>query len=166
MSYKSLFYCSSIIAMLSLGGCSSIQSDRIGLPDNSQELLRLEASGEQIFRCARDYNGWYWKFEAPNAYLFDPQSNQAVAKHGYNFTFVHNDGSKLVSRISRTAPNAGHLPDALFAVTERSGRGELSRARFVLRTNTVGGLPKTRCSESQKDKILRVPFSCDFIFYK
>ena len=80
-----------------LTACSSV----IAPPSSTDEVLRLEASGEQIFRCARDSQGWYWKFQSPNAYLFDPVTNQAVAKHGYNFAFAHNDGSALSARKGR-----------------------------------------------------------------
>ena len=93
-----------------LTACSSV----IAPPSSTDEVLRLEASGEQIFRCARDSQGWYWKFQSPNAYLFDPVTNQAVAKHGYNFAFAHNDGSALSARIKSVETKPGELSEALF----------------------------------------------------
>lgn len=144
---------------------SACSSSLISPPDNTEEVLRLEASGEQIFRCARDTQGWYWKFQSPNAYLFDPETNQAVAKHGYQFAFVHNDGSALTARIISVEPNPGHLSKALFATTSNGKSGAFNNVRFVQRLNTNGGIPKSRCVEAQKDKVLRIPFSAEFVFY-
>lgn len=145
-----------------LTACSSL----IDPPSEAKEVLRLEASGEQVFRCARDSQGWYWKFQSPNAYLFDPITNQAVAKHGYNFAFVHNDGSALSARIKHVEPNPGHLSEALFATRSNANDGVFHGVRYVQRLNTQGGLPKSRCVEAQKEQYLRVPFTADFVFYK
>lgn len=152
-----------IVATLTLSACSS---SLIEPPDESQETLRLEASGEQIFRCSRDSQGWYWKFEAPNAYLFDPVTNQAVAKHGYQFAFVHNDGSALTARIKHVEPVPGHLSNALFVTQSNDRSGAFNNVRYVQRLNTQGGMPKSRCVESQQGKYLRIPFSAEFVFYK
>ena len=86
---------------LTLSACSSIQTPPVEVPEGSVPVMRLEASGEQIFQCSRDMKGWFWRFETPNAYLFDPATNQAVAKHGYRFSFAHNDGSTIYTRIIR-----------------------------------------------------------------
>ena len=72
-----------------LSSCASIQQEPvqkdINPPANVQPIMHLQASGEQIFRCVHDMKGWFWRFEAPNAYLFNPSNGQAVAKHGYRF---------------------------------------------------------------------------------
>lgn len=79
---------------LLLSACASFQEPTVTPPENTHAVMRLDASGEQVFRCVHDMKGWFWRFEAPNAYLFNPVNGQAVAKHGYRFSFVHNDGSK------------------------------------------------------------------------
>ena len=145
-----------------LTACSS----GIAPPSSTDEVLRLEASGEQIFRCARDSQGWYWKFQSPNAYLFDPVTNQAVAKHGYNFAFAHNDGSALSARIKSIETKPGELSEALFVTQSNHVSGAFSGVRYVQRINTHGGMPKSRCVEAQKDKYLRIPFTAEFVFYK
>ena len=151
-----------------LASCASIAPQTVSIdpPAGAQEVLRLDASGEQIFRCARDTQGWFWHFEAPNAYLFDPIKNQAVAKHGYHFSFVHNDGSKLVTRIIRYRPQTENLTEALFAVTESTSGGVFSGVKYIQRLNTRGGLPTQKCSEAKKGHVLRVPFEAQFVFYK
>lgn len=146
-----------------LTACSS---SLIAPPSGTDEVLRLEASGEQIFRCARDTQGWYWKFQSPNAYLFDPTTNQAVAKHGYNFSFAHNDGSALTARIKSVETKPGQLSEALFVTRDNGKAGIFHGVRYVQRLNTQGGMPKSRCVEAQKDKYLRIPFTAEFVFYK
>lgn len=152
-----------LASAVTLTACST---SPISPPEKTVEVLRLEASGEQIFRCARDTQGWYWKFQSPNAYLFDPITNQAVAKHGFNFAFVHNDGSALSARIKSVEPKPGELSEALFVTKSNGVGGVFNGVRFVQRINTKGGMPKSRCVEAQKDKYLRIPFTAEFIFYK
>ena len=154
------------IFIASAAALTACSSSLIDPPGRTDEILRLEASGEQIFRCARDSQGWYWKFQSPNAYLFDPTTNQAVAKHGYNFTFVHNDGSNLSARIKSVNTKPGELSEALFVTQSGTAPGVFHGVRYVQRINTHGGMPKSRCVEAQKDKYLRIPFTAEFVFYK
>lgn len=164
---RSLFRLSLIAITATLCACSSVKPPSVTPPEASEEAFRLEASGEQVFRCLIDARGWYWKFEAPNAYLFDPQTNQAVAKHGYNFTFVHNDGSRLTTRIVSTAPQGKNdLSDALFTVASRDGYGRLSQIQYIQRLNAKGGVPTTVCTKEKRGQLARVPFTADFIFYR
>ena len=164
---RSLFRLSLIAITATLCACSSVKPPSVTPPEASEEAFRLEASGEQVFRCLIDARGWYWKFEAPNAYLFDPLTNQAVAKHGYNFTFVHNDGSCLTTRIVSTAPQGKKdLSDALFTVASRDGYGRLSQIQYVQRLNAKGGVPTTMCTKEKRGQLARVPFTADFIFYR
>ena len=149
-----------------LSGCSSTGPAPEIIAPSSNEVLSLEASGEQIFQCSRDSQGWYWKFLTPNAYLFDPQSNQAVIKHGYRFGFAHNDGSKLSARIIKVHRNGKDLPQALFLTQSSAHPGALHKIRYVQRTNCQGGLPKTQCTAKQKGEILRVPFSATYTFFR
>ena len=163
--YKRIILAGSAVLLAS---CANLAPQTVSLdpPTGAQEVLRLEASGEQIFRCARDTQGWFWHFEAPNAYLFEPVKNQAVAKHGYHFSFVHNDGSKLVTRIIRYRPQTANLKEALFAVTKSASAGAFAGVKYVQRLNTHGGLPTQKCTEAKKGQILRVPFEAQFVFYK
>ena len=152
---------------LTLSACSSIQTPPVEVPEGSVPVMRLEASGEQIFQCSRDMKGWFWRFETPNAYLFDPATNQAVAKHGYRFSFAHNDGSTIYTRIIRVGENDGkNIPEALFYVIEHKNNGRLGNGRYVLRTDTSGRMPTRSCTEARKDQWLKVPFEATYTFYR
>lgn len=155
-----------------LSSCASIQQEPvqkdINPPANVQPIMHLQASGEQIFRCVHDMKGWFWRFEAPNAYLFNPTNGQAVAKHGYRFSFVHNDGSQIVSsRITKIGASDGkNLADALFTVTARAHSGSFAKVSYVQRINAKGGIPQVKCTPAREGQINRVPFEADFIFWR
>ena len=137
---------------LLLSACASFQTTSVNPPESSREVLRLEASGEQVFRCVHDMKGWFWRFEAPNAYLFNPINGQAVAKHGYRFSFVHNDGSRIASsRITSIKEGDGkNLPDALFTVTSPANSGAFLGVRYIQRLNAKGGIPQVKCTPAAK----------------
>lgn len=163
-----VFFRLSLLAITaSLCACSTVKPPSIVPPETTQEAFRLEAAGEQVFRCQIDAHGWFWKFEAPNAYLFDPQTNQAVAKHGYNFIFVHNDGSRLNTKIVSVAPRKGNdLSEALFTVKESTYFGKFAQVKYVQRINTKGGVPIAKCNKQKNGQLARIPFSAEFVFFK
>ncbi|HEU0201694.1 MAG TPA: DUF3455 domain-containing protein [Burkholderiaceae bacterium] len=137
---------------------------RIRTPDGQEPVLRLSARGVQVFRCEQRPGGPIWAFRLPEAELYNEQG-QLVARHGANFSFEHTDGSRLVGAI------AAHdeVGDDLFWLlisTKSFGNGALTGVRYVQRVNTKGGRPPGRCSASQLDRLLRVPFSAEFVFYK
>ncbi|HIU36976.1 MAG TPA: DUF3455 domain-containing protein [Candidatus Aphodousia faecigallinarum] len=151
-----------------LSACASLQEPSVNPPENATPALRLDASGEQIFRCVHDMKGWFWRFETPNAYLFNPATGQAVAKHGYRFSFVHNDGSKIASsRITSIKPGDGkNLADALFQVTSPANHGTFVGIRYIQRLNAKGGIPQVKCTPAREGKLNRVPFEAEFVFWR
>ena len=153
---------------LLLSACATFEQTDINPPESAHAVMKLEASGEQVFRCVHDMKGWFWRFEAPNAYLFLPSTGQAVAKHGYRFSFVHNDGSKIASsRITSIAAGAGkNLPDALFTVTAPASHGTFLGVKYIQRLNAQGGIPQAKCTPARQGQINRVPFEAQFIFWK
>ena len=153
---------------LLLSACSTFQETSVTPPENTRAVLRLDASGEQVFRCVHDMKGWFWRFEAPNAYLFNPVTNQAVAKHGYRFSFVHNDGSRITSsRISSIKKGDGkNLPDALFTVTSAANSGTFLGVRYIQRLNARGGIPQIKCTPARENKLYKAPFDAEFVFWR
>ncbi len=153
---------------LLLSACSTFQEKTVTPPENTRPVLQLDASGEQVFRCIHDMKGWFWHFEAPNAYLFNPITGQAVAKHGYRFSFVHNDGSRIASsRITSIREGDGkNLPDALFTVTSPANSGTFLGVRYIQRLNAKGGIPQIKCTPARENKLYKVPFDAEFIFWR
>lgn len=139
---------------------------RIKVPDGHEPALRLAARGVQIFRCERIGTQYDWRFRLPEAELFDEQG-RPVGRHGANFTFEHRDGSRLVGTIvaNEKAPAESDLLWLLFSA-RGYGKGEFSGVSYVQRVNTKGGMPPRDCSATEMNRLLRVEFSADFVFYR
>lgn len=139
---------------------------KIKAPSTHEPALQLAARGVQIFRCEKRDAGAVWVFRQPQAELLD-SSGKAVGQHGANFSFEHDDGSRLVSNIA--AYDEASKPTDLrwLLLTTRSfGKGALENVTHVQRVNTSGGMPPARCEASQLNQLLRVDFTSDFVFYR
>lgn len=139
---------------------------RIKVPDGHEPALQLAGRGVQIFRCERVDDAFEWRFRQPDAELFDEQG-RPVGRHGANFSFEHRDGSRLLGTVVAhdRASSADTLPWLLFSV-KSFGKGEFAGTSYVQRINTQGGMPPTSCSAGQANRLLRVEFSADFVFYR
>jgi hypothetical protein len=139
---------------------------RIRVPAGHEPVLQLAARGVQIFRCERHGNALDWRFRLPEAELFD-QRGQPVGRHGAEFSFEHQDGSRLLGTVLEfeKASSADALPWLLFSARS-FGKGEFGGVTYVQRVNTRGGMPPPSCSPGQLNRLLRVDFSADFVFYR
>ncbi len=139
---------------------------RIKVPVGHDPALQLAARGVQIFRCERHGGAFEWRFRLPEAELFDLQG-QSVGRHGANFSFEHRDGSRLLATVVAydKADSDATLPWLLFAA-KSFGKGEFGGVTYVQRVNTRGGMPPRRCDAAEVNRLLRVDFSADFIFYR
>lgn len=138
----------------------------IKVPSGHEPTLQLAARGVQIFRCERQDKSLQWRFRLPEAELFDAQG-QPAGRHGANFSFEHRDGSRLVGNVLAhdKADAPGTLPLLLLS-TKSYGKGEFAGVTYVQRVNTHGGMPPPACDASQVNRLLRVDFSADFVFYR
>ena len=145
----------------SLGFFSHIKT-----PDNVQPALRLQGRGVQVFRCEARGTGYSWVYRLPEADLFDA-AGKAVIRHGANFSFEHADSSRLLGTVIDfdEAPDPNNLRWLLLS-TRSFGEGILTGVTYVQRVNTIGGMPPSRCDPGQQNRLLRVDFSADFVFYK
>lgn len=139
---------------------------RIKVPESVEPVLKLHARGVQVFRCEARGSGYAWTFRLPEADLFDA-SGRAVVRHGANFSFEHADGSRLLTNVVEfdEAPSPGDLRWLLLSARS-FGEGALSGITYAQRVNTAGGMPPTRCEAAEQNRLLRVGFSADFVFYK
>ncbi len=139
---------------------------RLKVPDGHEPALQLAARGVQIFRCERVGDSFEWRFRQPEAELFDAQG-QPVGRHGANFSFEHRDGSRLLGTVvaHERAASADALPWLLFSA-KSFGKGAFADVSYVQRVNTQGGMPPAACGAGQANRLLRVDFSADFVFYR
>ena len=153
-------------------GATTVASPNLGFfskikaPSTHEPTLQLASRGVQIFRCEKREQGFVWVFRQPQAELLDG-NGKAGGQHGANFSFEHDDGSRLVSTI--VAYDEASKPTDLrwLLLTTRSfGKGALENVSHVQRINTTGGMPPARCQSSQLNQLLRVDFTSDFVFYR
>jgi hypothetical protein len=148
-------------ALPSLGWFSPIK-----VPDGHEPALQLAARGVQIFRCERVGASVEWRYRQPEAELLDTQG-QVVGRHGANFSFEHRDGSRLLGSVvaHEKASTADTLPWLLLS-TKSFGNGEFGGIAYVQRVNTRGGMPPPACRPNEVNRLLRVDFGADFVFYR
>ena len=138
----------------------------IRVPDDHEPALRLAARGVQIFRCERVGEAYAWRFRQPEAELFDDRG-QPAGRHGANFSCEHRDGSRLLATVveHEKAGAADSLPWLLLSA-KSFGQGAVGGVRYIQRVNTHGGMPPAGCAAGQANRLLRVEFSSDFVFYR
>lgn len=139
---------------------------RINVPGGHRPALRLTARGVQVFRCEARRNDSQWVFRVPEADLTN-DSGKVVARHGADFSFEHSDGSRLIGKVAAfdEAPSRDDLRWLLLTTTSH-GQGSFAGVRFVQRVHTRGGMPPASCGARERNQLLRVPFSAEFVFYK
>ena len=139
---------------------------KIKVPSTHAPTLQLASRGVQIFRCEKRDTGPVWVFRQPQADLLDT-AGKTVGKHGANFSFEHDDGSRLVSTIAAYDEASKSTDLRWLLLTTRSfGTGAFENVTHVQRVNTSGGMPPARCEASQLNQLLRVDFTSDFVFYR
>jgi len=139
---------------------------RIKVPDGHEPTLQLLARGAQIFRCERIGDAYEWRFRQPEAELVDGRG-AVVGRHGADFSFEHRDGSRLLGTVVAhdRAASADALPWLLLSA-KSFGKGTFAGVSYVQRVNTRGGMPPPACGADQANRLLRVDFSAEFVFYR
>jgi hypothetical protein len=142
------------------------RASQIHVPQGVQAVLRLRASGNQIFRCEARGAGFGWVFRLPEADLTD-EAGQPAGRHGANYSFELPDGSRTVGAIVAHDPAPGGKAVAWLLISARSfGKGLLTDVAWIQRIDTEGGMPPASCDSAQAGQLLRVPFSATFVFYR
>jgi hypothetical protein len=150
------------------------------LKPGADEKLYLvsPAKGVQIYQCqsqrqARTYPkyqsyGYEWKFEAPEADLYDRRGSK-IGKHYGGPTWEGNDGSKVVGAVKASvnySPNA--IPWLLLNAANTQGNGIFGKISSLQRLDTVGGKVPTRsgCNSQTNGTKVRVPYTANYYFYQ
>ena len=181
--------------VVGLGG--AIQADeRIPLPnvpDNLvvtgfKPLLKGHAFGTQNYICApaAGGSGVEWRFIGPQATLFDAgvqitthfQSMNPSRNNEIQATWQHSGDTSAVwaTRFDGSLDSAYVAPGAiewlLLEVTGQTagpaGGTKLSRAHWIQRINTVGGVkpPAGQCTAATLNTRVLVPYEADYYFYQ
>lgn len=169
MTKHSLFLTAAAAALLT--GCSTLipdgtSADIAGTLRGKTALYSWSAKGHTIFSCDYDKVGFYWRFLRAEGVLLDNNGRQ-TASFGRDWIIRGRDGSVLKTAILYvdSVDRPENLRNALFKTHSPSSHGLFAQVTYVERRNAKGGMPLTRCSASQRGKILRVPFDARYIFW-
>ncbi len=142
--------------------------DSIKPPVGYSPFLTTHAKGDQIYQCALSKGGFSWETLAPDAKLFDNQGN-IVGNHSAGPIWEYKEGSRVKGRIIKKIDKTSDSSIAwlLVEVVSLKRSGLLSKAHFVNRINTHGGLPPTSgCDANHLGSEKRIAYSADYIFYQ
>lgn len=140
-------------------------------PPSGQPFLTLQGSGIQVFRCVSDAKGSYWRFEQPQAQLKNSSGEVVAELSGPMSAFEHKDGSRIISsHIIAWADASNPQKDNKYALMKSvsdPGSGVFNGVKYIQRLNPERGMPNSNgCTPSEAGKLLKVPFSAEYVFWK
>ena len=143
--------------------------ENIQAPPGEQLVLKVRASGSQIYICRQGTDGKpAWSLKAPEAELRDDQG-QIIGHHYAGPSWKHNDGSEITGKAAARvdSPDPNSIPWLLINVTGHSGaQGVLSRVTTVQRIHTSGGQPPASgCDASKQNSEVKSSYTADYYFY-
>ena len=155
---------------ISIGiGSFAVNADQMAVapPQGSTLLLEVEADGVQIYDCESKAAASEWSFKGPEANLFDKQGRQ-IGTHFAGPTWKMDDGSTIVGEViaKADAPASDAIQWLLLRTKSHEGSGVLSKADFIRRTDTKGGVaPKTCCDATGASPQARMRYSAIYQFF-
>ena len=170
------------VTMVVLGACGGpavlvapVVPDAIKAPEGQHVALKFFATGTQNYTCTAkaDLTGYEWKFTAPEATLYDGET-EAAPKAGTHYagpTWESVDGSKFLgdgaAAAKADAPDASAIPWLLIPRKSAEGNGELSELAFAQRVTTTGGkAPASGCDAGTSGAVEKVPYTATYYFYR
>ncbi len=156
-----------------LAAQQSTQSEQQEIPPSLQPpvdeklILKLHATGDQIYTCKSESAQFTWTLKAPDAQLFDVK-DQPFGKHFAGPAWQANDGSRVTGKAvaNVSSPDAESIPWLLVKVISHDGGGVLSRATTIQRLHTKGGkAPSSGCDSDHVNQEVRVAYTADYLFY-
>lgn len=143
--------------------------EKIQAPAGEQVVLKVHASGSQIYVCQQGADGKpAWTLKAPEADLHDDQG-KIIGHHYAGPTWKHSDGSEITGKAAARvdAPDKDSIPWLLLNVTGHSGNGVLSSVSSVQRIHTRGGQPPaaTECDATKLGSEAKSSYTADYYFF-
>jgi hypothetical protein len=138
-------------------------------PAGAVAIAEVQGGGAQIYACRATAQTFAWKLVGPKAVLVSDDGTD-FGTHSAGPTWTAKDGSSIVADganpIARAdSPNS--VPELVLHVTSATGNGVLSGARFVVRSNTLGGLPPgSGCDAAHVNATVARHYSAVYTFYR
>ncbi|MEA2755537.1 MAG: hypothetical protein QOJ54_1826 [Aliidongia sp.] len=159
---------SGVLAALLPLAAAHADTGAVAVPKGAKLLLSAGADGVQVYACTGGDKGFSLVFKAPEAVLFDADGRQ-ILTHFAGPSWKEPDGTTLVGEVvaKADAPMPGAIPWLLLHAKSREGAGLLSKADFIRRIDTKGGLaPATGCEAAHAGQEARMRYSAVYEFYQ
>lgn len=127
---------------------------------------RWHGKGVQLYDCAVTDGHYGWRPAGPDAVLTDA-AGQVRGRHFAGPSWQALDGSRVTASVVQSipAPRADAVPWLVLATRTHAGAGVLDRVAFILRLDTVGGVPLPGgCVDSSAGVRARVPYEATYVF--
>lgn len=127
---------------------------------------RWHGKGVQLYDCALSDGRYGWKPAGPDAVLTD-EAGQVRGRHFAGPSWQALDGSRVIGAVVQSipAPRADAVPWLVLAARTHAQPGILDRVAFILRLDTVGGVPVPgRCADSSVGTRAKVPYEATYVF--
>lgn len=164
-----------------LGACGSrplkpynTQNDlpeAVRVPPGYQVAIEASSTGQLMYECQAVKRAPYeyeWLLRGAGLTLTDTYGNRITHKPGARATWVHQDGSRVMSREFIEVPNgAASLTLQRYKAEPSETPGMLHNISYVQRLRTVGGwVAAIPCSAPQLGMRRTVPYEADYIFWR
>jgi hypothetical protein len=138
----------------------------IQVDEGNKVFLVGHAVGVQIYTC----NGITWSSAVPRASLYD-DNGKLIITHFRGPTWQARDGSQAVGTVvNKVNVDRSAIDWLLLSTTTTPGLDgdRLVGTTFIQRIHTAGGVtpPAADCNAATADKVVEVPYTADYIFWK
>jgi len=136
-------------------------------PPGQRAIITVTGKGVQIYECQLVANAPQWVFQAPDASLYDA-SGAKVGAHGAGPSWRYFDGSSVKGEVvaKSAAPEPTSIPWLFLKAVTDDGTGVLTKAEFIRRSDTRGGIaPTAGCDARHTGAVSRVPYTATYTFY-
>ena len=169
-----------LLAVLSACSTTVPLSLRPGQGDPSTQLY-LRGKGIQQFRCEKDNQGYFWKYLKTEADLYEKggaldliSEQEPVGKlsatNSSVQTFTHRDGSSVKGvKVLKNINDPNNISITwmrMKAESAGSGNKTFDSIRYILRVDTIGGMPFIACEKSTLGELHDSRFSATYVFWK
>jgi len=143
---------------------------QIAPPAGSVAIVEVQGGGAQIYACRATTTGTFaWKLVGPKAILVSDDGSD-FGTHTAGPTWAAKDGSAVVADgahpLART-DSANNVPELVLRVTSTTGAGILAGTKFVVRSDTSGGVaPASGCDATHENAVVARHYSAVYTFYR
>lgn len=152
--------------MLQSAAYAEFIPEQIKAPSGYSPMLTVHAKGDQIYQCSLNNGEYAWETLTPDAALYDGQG-KIVGHHSAGPIWEYKQGSRVVGRVLKKVDVAmgSSISWLLVEVVAHNAKGLFSKASYINRINTHGGLPpNSGCNGNHLGGEKRVAYTADYVF--